>query len=96
MFFLIWTQTDIAWKKDEDVMKLHHKKLVQNTQFPTKNKGILGNVVEASKNMVLGAILASIFEAFGGPEAAWGRLGPYLGGLQASPESQKRYTKQHQ
>ena len=29
-----------------------------------------GLYVETSKNMVLGAILASIFEAFGGPEAA--------------------------
>ena len=85
---------DITQKKKCSQNRIKNE--VENNKFPATGGEIFDALVEASKNMVLGAILASIFEAFGGPEAAWGRLGPNLGRLEAFPESQKRYTKEHQ
>ena len=51
-------------------MKKHTKMLIKSIKIPFKNTTKKDYRIEAPKNMVLGAILASIFEAFGGPEAA--------------------------
>ena len=69
--------------------KKHIKKLVESVTISYKNTIKRVVDVEAPKNMVLKAILASIFEVLAGLKHAWGRLGPDLTRLQAHSDSKK-------